>query len=382
MIKKVKFTNVNKSAFYATLRKRVDAHFEEEDLSINANGAMWFKAIFFLGTFISLYLLIILGNLSGPIMLGLAILLGVFGAFVGFNICHDAIHKAFSKNQTVNKSFSILFSLIGASAYVWSICHNIVHHTYTNISGHDEDIDVAPGLIRFCENEPVNKLQRYQHIYAFGLYSLAMLSWVFRKDYKKFFQTKIGSQVANHPRIEYFNLFFFKFLYYFLFIVLPLIVLNVTWWQFVIGFLAMQFAQGLVLGLVFQLAHVVEGTSFPHPNNEGNIEEAWAAHQMMTTANFAVDSKIAAFFCGGLNRQVEHHLFPKICHIHYPAIGKIVKETALEFNLPYIESPTFCTALASHYRTLKRLGKYAYLTKKNEPAPEFIPAVSLVKTMP
>lgn len=382
MIKKVKFTNVNKSAFYATLRKRVDAHFEEEDLSINANGAMWFKAIFFLGTFISLYLLIILGNLSGPIMLGLAILLGVFGAFVGFNICHDAIHKAFSKNQTVNKSFSILFSLIGASAYVWSICHNIVHHTYTNISGHDEDIDVAPGLIRFCENEPVNKLQRYQHIYAFGLYSLAMLSWVFRKDYKKFFQTKIGSQVANHPRIEYFNLFFFKFLYYFLFIVLPLIVLNVTWWQFVIGFLAMQFAQGLVLGLVFQLAHVVEGTSFPHPNNEGNIEEAWAAHQMMTTANFAVDSKIAAFFCGGLNRQVEHHLFPKICHIHYPAIGKIVKETALEFNLPYIESPTFGTALASHYRTLKRLGKYAYLAKKNEPAPEFIPAVSLVKTMP
>ena len=382
MIKKVKFTNVNKSAFYATLRKRVDAHFEEEDLSINANGAMWFKAIFFLGTFISLYLLIILGNLSGPIMLGLAILLGMFGAFVGFNICHDAIHKAFSKNQTVNKSFSILFSLIGASAYVWSICHNIVHHTYTNISGHDEDIDVAPGLIRFCENEPVNKLQRYQHIYAFGLYSLAMLSWVFRKDYKKFFQTKIGSQVANHPRIEYFNLFFFKFLYYFLFIVLPLIVLNVTWWQFVIGFLAMQFAQGLVLGLVFQLAHVVEGTSFPHPNNEGNIEEAWAAHQMMTTANFAVDSKIAAFFCGGLNRQVEHHLFPKICHIHYPAIGKIVKETALEFNLPYIESPTFGTALASHYRTLKRLGKYAYLAKKNEPAPEFIPAVSLVKTMP
>lgn len=382
MIKKVKFTNVNKSAFYATLRKRVDAHFEEEDLSINANGAMWFKAIFFLGTFISLYLLIILGNLSGPIMLGLAILLGMFGAFVGFNICHDAIHKAFSKNQTVNKSFSILFSLIGASAYVWSICHNIVHHTYTNISGHDEDIDVAPGLIRFCENEPVNKLQRYQHIYAFGLYSLAMLSWVFRKDYKKFFQTKIGSQVANHPRIEYFNLFFFKFLYYFLFIVLPLIVLNVTWWQFVIGFLAMQFAQGLVLGLVFQLAHVVEGTSFPHPNNEGNIEEAWAAHQMMTTANFAVDSKIAAFFCGGLNRQIEHHLFPKICHIHYPAIGKIVKETALEFNLPYIESPTFGTALASHYRTLKRLGKYAYLAKKNEPAPEFIPTVSLVKTMP
>ncbi|RZL32371.1 MAG: acyl-CoA desaturase, partial [Pedobacter sp.] len=350
MAKKVKFTNVNKCTFYATLRKRVDNYFEEQNISVYANNAMWFKATLILGTFITLYLLIMLGNFSALITLSLAILLGVFGAFVGFNICHDAIHKAFSKNPLVNKSFSVLFSLIGASAYVWSICHNIVHHTYTNISGHDEDIDVAPGLIRFCEKEPVNKLQSYQHIYAFGLYSLAMLSWVFRKDYKKFFQTKIGSQVANHPPIEYFNLFFFKFLYYFLFIILPLIVLDFTWWQFTLGFLAMQLAQGLVLGLVFQLAHVVEGTSFPHPNNDGNIEEAWAAHQMMTTANFATDSKLAAFFCGGLNRQIEHHMFPKICHIHYPAIGKIVKKTALEFNLPYIENSTFCSALASHYR--------------------------------
>jgi len=367
MTKKVKFTNLNKSTFYATLRKRVDAHFEDQQLSVHANGAMWFKAFFFLGGFITLYLMILLGGFSPLVMVAMAIVLGMFGAFVGFNICHDAIHKAFSDKPIINKTFSILFSLIGASAYVWSICHNIVHHTYTNIAGHDEDIDVAPGLIRFCENEPVNKIQRYQHFYAFGLYSLAMLSWVFRKDYKKFFQTKIGSQVANHPRIEYFNLFFFKFLYYFLFIVLPLIVLDVSWWQFLIGFLAMQFSQGLVLGLVFQLAHVVEGTSFPHPNDEGNIEEAWAAHQMMTTANFAVDNKVAAFFCGGLNRQVEHHLFPKICHIHYPAIGKIVKATALEFDLPYIESPTFSSALASHYRMLRKLGKEAYQAKEKSP---------------
>lgn len=383
MTKKVKFTNLNKSTFYATLRKRVDAHFEDQQLSVHANGAMWFKAFFFLGGFITLYLMILLGGFSPLVMVAMAIALGMFGAFVGFNICHDAIHKAFSDKPIINKIFSILFSLIGASAYVWSICHNIVHHTYTNISGHDEDIDVAPGLIRFCENEPVNKIQRYQHFYAFGLYSLAMLSWVFRKDYKKFFQTKIGSQVANHPRIEYFNLFFFKFLYYFLFIVLPLIVLNVSWWQFLIGFLAMQFSQGLVLGLVFQLAHVVEGTSFPHPNDDGNIEEAWAAHQMMTTANFAVDNKVAAFFCGGLNRQVEHHLFPKICHIHYPAIGKIVKDTALEFDLPYIESPTFSSALASHYRMLRKLGKEAYQAKETLPGVPCIlaPKVQIIPSL-
>lgn len=365
MTKKLKFINNNNSAFYATLRKRVDNHFETNKLSVHANLAMWLKAVFFLGSFIAFYSLILFGNYPPMVMLGLSVLLGIFGAFVGFNICHDAIHNSFSKKPFINKTFGILFSLIGASAYVWSICHNIVHHTYTNIAGHDEDIDVAPGLIRFSETEPVNKLHRYQHLYAFGLYSLAMLSWVFRKDYKKFFQTKIGSQTTNHPKIEYFNLFFLKFIYYFLFIILPLILLDITWGQFLIGFLAMQLSQGLVLGLVFQLAHVVEGTNFPLPNHEGNIEEAWAVHQMMTTANFSVNSKLAGFLCGGLNRQIEHHLFPKICHIHYPSIGKIIKDTALEFNLPYIENKTFFSALCSHYRMLKKLGKEAYHIENN-----------------
>ncbi|MEJ2882876.1 fatty acid desaturase family protein [Pedobacter sp. GR22-6] len=360
MAKKVKFTNVNKSTFYATVRKRVDTYFIDNALSTHASPAMWFKAAFFLGILSGTYLLILFGGFDLYIKLILGIILGMSGAFVGFNICHDAIHKSFSKHAAINNTGSLIFSLIGASPYVWNICHNVVHHTYTNIAGHDEDIDVAPGLIRFSESETVNKIQRYQHFYAFALYSLSMLSWVFRKDYKKFFQKKIGEHVVVHPKVEYFNLFFYKGIYYFLFIVLPLLVMDITWWQFIIGFLAMQFAQGLVLGLVFQLAHVVEGTSFPLPNEEGNVEEAWAEHQMRTTANFSANSGIAAFFCGGLNRQIEHHLFPKICHIHYPEIGKIVKQTALEFNLPYIESITFSDALVSHYKTLRRLGKESY----------------------
>jgi len=384
MAKKVTFINTSKSTFYATVRKRVDFYFQDNDISIHANNAMWFKALFFLTGLVCLYLLVLLGNFNAYITLTLAALVGMFGAFVGFNICHDAIHKAFSKNQRVNKALSFIFNLIGASPYVWNICHNVVHHTYTNIAGHDEDIDVAPGLIRFSESETVNKIQRYQHFYAFILYSFAMLSWVFRKDYKKFFQKKIGEHVLVHPRSEYFKLFLYKGIYYFLFIALPLIVMPVTWWQFLIGFMVMQLAQGLVLGLVFQLAHVVEGTSFPSPDQKGNIEEAWAEHQMRTTANFSCDSKLAAFFCGGLNRQIEHHLFPKICHIHYPEIGKIVKETALEFNLPYIESSTFGAALVSHYKTLRRLGKNAYqenryvnksscmLTRKVSPAYQYV----------
>ncbi len=357
---KLKFINTNQTAFYATVRKRVDTYFIEKNISTHANAAMWFKAIFFIGGFLALYFAIILGSFSIPSLLGLSILLGMFGAFIGFNVCHDALHKAFSSNKNVNNVLGFIFNLIGASSYVWNICHNIVHHTYTNIAGHDEDIDIAPGLIRFSPTETVNKMQRYQHYYAFLLYSFAMLTWAFKKDYKKFFQKKIGEQTANHPKIEYFRLFFYKAIYYFIFIAVPLLVMPISGWQFFIGFIAYLFAQGFVLGLIFQLAHVVEGTTFPLPNTEGNVEEAWAAHQMRTTANFSVNSKVAAFLCGGLNQQVEHHLFPKICHIHYPQIAKIVKATALEFNLPYIENKTFIGALQSHYRMLRKLGKETY----------------------
>ena len=358
---KCKFNTTSKCQFLATTRQRVDHYFKETGYSRNANGNMWVKTIVFLTGFAGLYGLIISNIFSPWAMLFLAMGLGMFSAFVGFNVCHDAIHGAFSTGKKTNKAFGLIFNLLGASPYVWSITHNVVHHTYTNIPGHDEDIDVAPGLIRISGDEPVNRAQRYQHLYAFPLYGLASLSWALRKDYKKFFQPKVGQQVNNHPRSEYFNLFFYKAIYYFLFIVLPLLVLDITWWQFIIGFLALQFAQGFTMGLVFQLAHVVEGTDFPMPNDDGNIEEAWAEHQMRTTANFATHNRLAAFFLGGLNRQIEHHLFPKICHIHYGAIGKIVKQTALEFNIPYNENPTFTSALRSHYRMLKKFGKEAYV---------------------
>ena len=354
----LKFTNVSRSTFFATVRQRVDAYFQSQQLSRHANAAMWAKTIFFLTSFATLYGLIVFGSFGPWELLGLAALLGACCAFIGFNICHDAMHGAFSSSKRVNKVFSLLFNLIGASPYVWTITHNIVHHTYTNIPGHDEDIEVAPGLIRLSEEEPLRPWQRYQHLYAFPLYGLASLSWVLRKDYLKFFKDKIGQHpTPKHPRREVVNLFVYKALYYLLFIVVPLVVLDITWWQFVLGFLAMHFVEGLVLGLVFQLAHVVEGTAFPSPDETGDLQEAWAVHQLRTTANFSPQSRVAAFLCGGLNRQIEHHLFPRVCHIHYPALSAIVRQTAHEFGLPYLENPTFSGALHSHYRMLYKLGR-------------------------
>lgn len=370
MSQKLKFVDTSRSEFFATTRKRVDAYFKENKLSKHANGAMWAKTVFFLTGFVLLYALIMSNQFGVWPMLGLAIVMGMFAAFIGFNVSHDAIHGAFSASTKVNKALSKTFEILGASPYVWNITHNMIHHTYTNIPGHDEDIEVAPGLLRISEEEKVNKLQRYQHFYAFLLYGLASLSWVMRKDYKKFFQKQIGQHDnTNHPPIEYFNLFFYKALYYTLFIILPLYVLDITWWQFIIGFVCMHLAEGLVLGLVFQLAHVVEGMAFPVPDEAGNIEEAWAVHQMQTTANFARKSWLANFLCGGLNMQIEHHLFPRICHIHYAAISDIVQKTAIEFGVPYIENPTFLSALQSHYRMLKRLGKEAYQQQARATSP-------------
>lgn len=354
----LKFTRKDPSGFYAEVKKEVNHYFESKNISRNANAAMVFKTILFLGGLPVLYYLIVFGQFDLWVKLGLTILIGMFQSFIGFNVAHDAIHGSYSSNPTINKILSYSFNIIGANAYVWKITHNTVHHTYTNIPGHDEDLDVAPGLVRLSRLEERKPIMKYQHLYAFFLYGLASLSWVFRKDYKKFFQPKIGQiDNTNHPRIEYFNLFFFKALYYTLFIVIPLVVMDITWWQFLIGFLAMHLAEGLVLGLVFQLAHTVEGPEYPESDEEGTMEASWAVHQMQTTANFSRESPIAAFLCGGLNFQIEHHLFTNICHIHYPAISKIVKRVALEHGVPYHENTTFFDALGSHYRTLKRFGR-------------------------
>ncbi|MEO1051379.1 MAG: acyl-CoA desaturase [Bacteroidota bacterium] len=360
----VRFNGRNQSGFYADAKKEVENYFKSNKIGKNANMAMVLKTTFFLTMLVLLYVLVVFGNFSLGITLFLAILLGMTQSFIGFNICHDAIHGSFSSKRKTNKILSMVFNLIGANPYVWDVCHNKVHHTFTNIPGHDEDLDIAPGLVRLSPMEDYKPVMRYQHVYAFFLYGLASLSWVFRKDYVKFFQKKIGeTDNSNHPPIEYFNLFFYKALYYAIYIVVPLIVMDITWWQFLIGFVLMHLAEGFVLGLVFQLAHVVEGIEFPEPNEEGRLEDSWAVHQMQTTANFSRKSPVATFLCGGLNYQIEHHLFPNICHIHYPEISKIIESKAHQYGIPYHCNDTFILALQSHYKMLKKFGrKEAFVT--------------------
>lgn len=361
----LKFTS-DYRGFYALLRKRADLYFSSNNIARGADGAMIAKTVFYTGGALGLYLLILFGGFSPLVMLAMAIVLGMFSAFIGFNVCHDALHGSYSRHAAVNTALGGIFHLIGANTYNWKISHNMVHHMYTNIHDHDDDLVVAPGLVSVCPQDTPSAIQRYQHFYAFLLYGFASLSWIFVKDYQKFFQDRIGSyDTRKHPRIEYYKLFFFKALYYGLVIALPLIVIDqITWWQFIIGFFAMQMAKGFVLGLVFQLAHIVEDLEFPEAHVSGCMEDAWAVHQLRTTANFGRKSFLTTFLCGGLNMQVEHHLFPKVCHTHYRALSDIVQQTAAEFGVPYYENKSFTTALASHYRLLRRFGRDALRAQK------------------
>lgn len=334
------------------LRERVNAYFSERGISKHADGRMVTKTVIFLGGSAALLALLVSGVFSPLIALPLAVLLGVMLAGVGFNVCHDAIHGSYSSRPWVNRVLSHTFDLMGASSYTWSRAHNFVHHTYTNVPGLDHDLEPGPWLLLYPRDNP-GFIYRFQHFYAVVLYCFTTLVWVFKKDFEQIFSIDPRTG-KREPVGQIAQVIGWKVVHVALFIVLPLLISGYAWWQVAVGYVAMHAALGLVSAVVFQLAHVVESPAFPTPTG---VQHSWAAHQLMTTSNFAPRNAVASFFFGGLNRQVEHHLLAKICHVHYPQLAPIVREVAREHGLPYHENPTLIHALSSHFRTLHRFGR-------------------------
>jgi len=360
---KIRFANRNASAFenadafIADVKSRVAEYFESTGRSRHADWRMVLKTVLLLMVTFGAYALILSGLFSVWGMLALAMLMGAGIAGIGFSVAHDALHGAYSANPTINKFLGFTFDFTGANGYMWKITHNVIHHTYTNIDGVDEDLSVSP-LLRLSPLSRRYWFHRYQHLYGFFAYGFATLNWMFAKDYQQFMKKEIGPYTnKTHPRKEIAFLIFGKLVVYAYTIVIPLLVLDIALWQFLIGFLAMHVTAGMILGIIFQLAHVVEGPDFPVPDGEGKMEHVWLIHEMFTTANFAKKNKLLSWYVGGLNYQIEHHLFPQTCSIHYPAISGIVKETAEEHGVPYYDQPTLFGAMGSHYRMLKQLGE-------------------------
>ena len=350
----VKFARCD--GFMQTLKERVDGYFTDNQMSAKDSPRMYLKTAVILTWLTSSYVALVFGSVTVWQALLLATSLGAAMAAVGFNIQHDGGHGAYSKYPLVNRLMAFTLDILGGSSFVWKRTHNVVHHSYTNITGVDGDIDLGI-LGRLSPHQPRFAYHRFQHFYLWFLYGLITFKWQFRDDTMALLTGKLGETKIPRPKaMDILLTIIGKSTFLSLAFFIPLT--RHSWYEVAACFFVASFVEGVLMSVVFQLAHCVEEAEFPLPDVDSiRIENAWAVHQVETTVDFARGGKIATWFTGGLNYQIEHHLFPQICHVHYPAVATIVEETAREYGVNYHAHPTVFAAVRSHYNWLRRMGQ-------------------------
>lgn len=342
--------------FFNALKERVDAYLNDHHLRPTGNWRLYWKTLFGVSLLLGSYLMLVWG-----VEQWWSVLLAAFGVVQGFvllafNTMHDGCHGSYSRNRAVNWLMGASLDIMGGSNMLWRQKHNMLHHTYTNIDGKDDDIAIG-ALMRLSPGQPWHPWHRLQHWYAPVLYSLLTIYWLVFSDWHKVIVNRIGDTPLQ-PRAKWELPYFISTKLAYLGYALVLPSFFHPFWQVLLVFIGIHLLFGLTLSLVFQLAHTVEGTAFPLPEGtQGKMADEWAVHQVKTTADFAPKSRFATFYMGGLNFQVEHHLFHKISHIHYPAISRIVRQTCEEFSVPYQSFPSVRAALKAHFRFLHRMGQ-------------------------
>ncbi len=325
---------------------------------------MKFKSVFALSVyFIPFAFILFSGTTSIPLLFGCFIVMGFGKTFIGTSVMHDALHGSYSKNKWVNSIMGTSAYILGADPDMWKLQHNVLHHTYTNIEHADEDI--APRFVlRFTPHQPKYWFHRFQHIYAPIFYSLTTIIWITFKDFVKLHDYWKKGLVRSKAayRVHLAKIIAVKIGYYAVFLGLPLMIIQAPVWMIICMFISMHLVTGLLLTLIFQCAHVVPSSQFIMQEEEA-IDQNWSVHQIFTTSNYSMKDPLFLWCFGGLNFQVEHHLFPHICHVHYPEISKIVQQTTAEYNLPYHSQSNFGAALGIHFSLLKTLGKKQDLKK-------------------
>ena len=351
---RVTFNNKN-ALFFPALKSAVEEYFKPNNISKTGNWKLYLKTAILIPVAIALYIAVLFIPMSGLLALTCCAVLGFVLASIGFNVMHDACHGSYSTNSWVNDTFGLTLNALGGNAFIWKQKHNIIHHTYTNVDGLDDDIAKSP-LMRQCSSQKWVPMHRIQHLYVVLIYAISSFAWVFIMDFVKYLGRKVYKTPLQPMKITDHMVFWgSKVLYVGFYIVLPIALLG--WKAWAAGFAVMHAVMGFTLAIVFQLAHVVEETEFEAVGDDAKvIENEWAIHQVKTTSNFAPDHKTISWFLGGLNYQVEHHLFPRISHVHYPALSKIVAAKCAEHNLPYNCIPTMQGAVVSHFRFMKALG--------------------------
>ena len=353
-----KFSRSIDRDFARILRERVNTYFTEHDLSRNANAQMVWKTIAVYALYVGPFLLMLLTGMSNIwLMFLLWALMGIGKASIGTAVMHDALHGSYSRFKAVNYIMGMSAVVLGADPDLWKIQHNVLHHTYTNIEDADEDIEPR-FLFRFSPHQQRRWFHRYQHLYAPIFYSLSTLLWIVHKDFVKPFDYRRKGLIKSNGEVAalFAKIFVRKAVYLFIFLVVPILVLPVAPWLIFLMFVTMHLVSGFLLSIIFQSAHVVPDTHFTRQEDE-EIEQSWFVHQIASTANFSSANKVVAWLIGGLNMQIEHHLFTDICHVHYPRLAGIVRKTAAEFNIPYNEQGSFIAAVRNHFALLRKLGR-------------------------
>lgn len=353
-----KFKHKEEGGFSEALRKRVDRYFESSGKTRRGGSEITIKCILLFLVFLVSYSLLLSGLLHGWGLFLAGLVFGMTHVLLVFNVAHDAAHNALFDNSRLNTFFSYTFNLVGASAYLWNITHNKIHHTYPNVGDYDPDIHQQTPFIRVSPSAKLRWYHRFQVYYATLLYMIYSPFLVFQKDYQDFrIIPKSDSRmlaIQTHAAGQYFLFFLSKALYYTYTIVIPFLVLDIPWEQFLLGYLAIQVCMSLFLAAVLIPVHMVDESPFAMADDDGTIADNWTTHVFKNTTDYSRKNKVANWLFGGLNTHLVHHLFPGICHVHYIPLAEILKTTAEEYGLQYSEL-TMGQAIVSHYKLLRRM---------------------------
>lgn len=355
---KIKFRTGASSPFFKSLNNEVENLLGEKDFLVKAKRLLWIKAILYILLFIICYACLLLLKHENRLALIINyVLLGISGILLAFNVSHDACHGSFSKNKAVNYwLYHLTFNLQGTNAYLWKIRHVASHHVFPNVDGCDADIDNNP-FIRLSVKHPLKKWHRFQHLYAFLVYSIYTLHWFLFKDLFYLFKKNVANlQNKKHRSGEKMLLFFWKLLYLFMMIIIP-VFCGYDLSNILVAFFIMHFCSSLFFIHVLIATHLSMETQFPVTDDNGILPGDYYTHQLATSLDYSPTSKLYNWFFGGFNAHAAHHLYHKLPHTAYPAISVLIKNKAKEFRIQYNELSMF-NAICSHYRFLKVLGKY------------------------
>jgi linoleoyl-CoA desaturase len=351
---RLKFNGDN--SFHRELRRRVDAEFKRSGTRPRDSLQMYLKTAVILATFALAYVALVWFAASWWQGVPLALVLGMAMAAIGFNIMHDGGHQAYSRHHWINRVMALALDMVGGSSYIWQWKHARFHHTWVNVAGHDSDIDLGV-LGRLSPLQPRRPWHRWQHVYLWPLYGVTAIRWHLYGDFRDMLTGKVGERPFDRPKG--WNLAGFvvgKLVFFTLAFGVPLMFHSIG--TVLLFYALVSAVAGVLLALVFQMAHVVEEAAFPEPDETGRqMATPWAIHQLETTVDFARGNRVLGWLIGGLNFQIEHHLFPRISHVHYPMVARVVEDACREFGVTYLEHRTFGAGIASHYRLLRRLGR-------------------------